>query len=180
MRRHGIRQDMTPLVDVAFLLLIFFMSTTSFRPPEEVSVRLPLSRSEIRVPDTNRIIITVDRAGQVYISGESAVTAQQIPMADMFDAVAAWRGRNPEAVVLVKGDRDAPFATIADLMDVLAETKTLRFNLMTDPRASGADDEAGPGPRSAADSPPAPEGPPDPPPAPNTAPESSPAPEANG
>ncbi|MEZ5066402.1 MAG: biopolymer transporter ExbD [bacterium] len=157
MRRHGIRQDMTPLVDVAFLLLIFFMSTTSFRPPEEVSVRLPLSRSEIRVPDTNRIIITVDRAGQVYISGESAVTAQQIPMADMFDAIAAWRGRNPEAVVLVKGDRDAPFATIADLMDVLAETKTLRFNLMTDPRSAGVAEDATAAPDGSPDSSPVPE-----------------------
>ena len=47
--RVAIRIDMTPMVDVAFLLLIFFMSTTQFKPPEEVSVTLPSSTSEIKV-----------------------------------------------------------------------------------------------------------------------------------
>jgi hypothetical protein len=35
-------------------------------------------------------------------------------------------------VVVLKGDRDADFGVLADVMDALAETKTLRFNLMTD------------------------------------------------
>ena len=38
-RRNRVRIDMTPMVDVAFLLLIFFMSTTQFKPPEQVAVR---------------------------------------------------------------------------------------------------------------------------------------------
>jgi biopolymer transport protein ExbD len=123
---------MTPMVDVAFLLLIFFMSTTQFKPPEEVAVALPASRSEIRVPETGTIIITVDRNGRTFISSEAAVDLQEIDRADLFPAIAAWRGRSPNAVVIVKGDRGASFGAIADLMDALAESKTLRFNLMTD------------------------------------------------
>ena len=62
-RRNKVRIDMTPMVDVAFLLLIFFMSTTQFKPPEHVAVDLPLSSSEIHVPETGTIILTVNEDG---------------------------------------------------------------------------------------------------------------------
>ena len=66
-RRSGVRIDMTPMVDVAFLLLIFFMSTTQFKPPEHVSVRLPVSRSEIHIPETDTIILTVTEDARIFI-----------------------------------------------------------------------------------------------------------------
>ena len=58
-KRIGIAIDMTPLVDVAFLLLIFFMTTTQFKPPEIAAVTLPKSRSEIHVPESKVIIVTI-------------------------------------------------------------------------------------------------------------------------
>ncbi len=57
--RVGVAIDMTPMVDVAFLLLIFFMSTTQFKPPEEVQIELPTSHSAIKVPESNILILTV-------------------------------------------------------------------------------------------------------------------------
>ena len=51
--RIGIKIDMTPMVDVAFLLLTFFMLTTQFRPPEDVSVIIPSSHSAIKLPETD-------------------------------------------------------------------------------------------------------------------------------
>ncbi len=142
-RRLGIRIDMTPMVDVAFLLLIFFMSTTQFKPPEQVSVVLPTSRSEIHVPETNTIILTVNDTGQVFISTENVAETQEVARDDLLAAITAWRSQNPGAVVILRGDRNADFGTVADLMDALAESKTLRFNLMTDlkqrkPPAEGA------------------------------------------
>ena len=131
-RRNRIRIDMTPMVDVAFLLLIFFMSTTQFKPPEQVAVDLPRSSSEIHVPETGTIILTVNRTGQMFISSESGLDLQELAPDNVLDAIVNWRGRNPGAVVVVKGDRDASFGAMADLMDALAESKTLRFNLMTD------------------------------------------------
>ena len=142
-RRTRVRIDMTPMVDVAFLLLIFFMSTTQFKPPEQVAVQLPLSSSEIHVPDTGTIILTVNRTGQMFISSESGRDIQELAPDNILDAIVNWRGRNPSAVVVVKGDRDAPFGTMADLMDALAEAKTLRFNLMTDLRRKQAPGEGG-------------------------------------
>jgi len=130
--RKKIHIDMTPMVDVAFLLLIFFMTTTQFKPPEQVAVQLPQSRSEIHIPDTGTIILTVNRTGQIFISSERADDTQELAPDNVVEAVVAWRGRNPGSVVILKGDKDADFGVVADLMDALARAKTLRFNLMTD------------------------------------------------
>jgi biopolymer transport protein ExbD len=131
-RRTRVRIDMTPMVDVAFLLLIFFMSTTQFKPPEPVAVTLPFSQSEIHVPETGTIILTVNQTGQVFISSERGTDIQELSPDNLLEAIVAWRTRNPGAVVVVKGDRDAAFGAMVDLMDALADAKTLRFNLMTD------------------------------------------------
>jgi len=131
-RRTRVRIDMTPMVDVAFLLLIFFMSTTQFKPPEQVAVQLPYSTSEIHIPETNTIILTVNREGRIFISSERGVDAQELMPTEALKAVVDWRSRNPSAVVVLKGDKDASFGAVADLMDSLADAKTLRFNLMTD------------------------------------------------
>ena len=130
--RKKIRIDMTPMVDVAFLLLIFFMSTTQFKAPELVAVELPLSRSQIHIPETGTIILTVNRTGQVFISSERATDTQELAADNVVEAIVNWRSRNPGAVVVLKGDKDADFGVVADLMDALARAKTLRFNLMTD------------------------------------------------
>jgi len=141
-RRNRVHIDMTPMVDVAFLLLIFFMSTTQFKPPEQVAVDLPLSSSEIHVPETGTIILTVNRTGQMFISSETGQNIQELAPDNVLDAIVTWRGRNPGAVVVVKGDRDASFGAMADLMDALARAKTLRFNLMTDLKKRTPRDQA--------------------------------------
>ncbi len=130
--RSSVRIDMTPMVDVAFLLLIFFMSTTQFKPPERIAVRLPASTADVRVPETDTIIVTLNSEGRLFISTESVTDTQEIAKEDILRAIVDWRSRNPGAVVIVKGDRDVAFGEMADLMDALANAKTLRFNLMTD------------------------------------------------
>ena len=58
-KRVGFRIDMTPMVDVAFLLLTFFMLTTKFRPPEMVRIDLPSSHSQLKLPESDVLTITV-------------------------------------------------------------------------------------------------------------------------
>ena len=58
--------DMTPMVDLAFLLVTFFMLTTTFAPEEPVAVDIPKSESEILLPDKDRMIISVAKDGRVF------------------------------------------------------------------------------------------------------------------
>src|SRR5512134_3600948 len=66
-RRIGISIDMTPMVDVAFLLLIFFMCTTQFKPPEKDKITLPESNSEAKSPESEIITIAVTKLPTVRV-----------------------------------------------------------------------------------------------------------------
>lgn len=66
--------DMTPMVDLAFLLVTFFMLTASFRMAEPVTVDPPSSIGEVTLPD-NHIMVTIDQNGRVFF-GISNTTAK--------------------------------------------------------------------------------------------------------
>ena len=129
-RRIGIRIDMTPMVDVAFLLLIFFMTTTQFKPPEEVSVQLPFSSSEIKIPETN-ITVVVTEEGKAFLVDPKGVTSA-IPEGQVASALTAERAKMPTAYIVLKGDKGTKYGAIADVMDAFVEAGATRFNLMTE------------------------------------------------
>ncbi len=139
--RMGVKIDMTPMVDVAFLLLIFFMSTTQFRPPEEVSVNLPSCTSEFQVPMSGIIVMTITKDGRVYIGNETGQAAL-IPKGEEEAAILQERGKRPGALVIIKGDKNADFGTVSDVIHALQDSKTLRFNLMTELERSDKKAEA--------------------------------------
>jgi biopolymer transport protein ExbD len=70
--------DMTPMVDLAFLLVTFFMLTTKFRPDEPVVVDQPSSVSDISLPDKGVIMLTVDGKGRVFFNVEGQQTRKDI------------------------------------------------------------------------------------------------------
>ncbi len=69
--------DMTPMVDLAFLLVTFFMLTTTFAPEEPVVVDIPKSVSEIILPDNDRIIITIANDGRVFFDMDNQGARRQ-------------------------------------------------------------------------------------------------------
>jgi len=60
--------DMTAMTDVAFLLLTFFMLATKFKPDEPVTVTTPSSISEIKLPETDILLLTIDKESKVYFA----------------------------------------------------------------------------------------------------------------
>jgi biopolymer transport protein ExbD len=144
-RRIGISIDMTPMVDVAFLLLIFFMCTTQFKPPEKDKITLPESNSEAKSPESDIITIAVtapkaEYGGQshvrvVYRQGGSEVSRElapdQVPT-QLGTVLSNARAANPMARMIVKMDKDAPYGIMADMMASLQEAKAPRFNVQTD------------------------------------------------
>ncbi len=143
-RRIGISIDMTPMVDVAFLLLIFFMTTTQFKPPDNDKINLPQSNSESKVPETGVITITVtapkppDGLSQVKVvfrKGGDKVE-QLVNSANLLSDLSGWlrtaRLAQPSARMIVKMDKDAQFGVMADCMDALQTANAPRFNVMTE------------------------------------------------
>lgn len=68
--------DMTPMVDLFFLLVTFFMLTATARPDEAVIVDTPSSASEIKIPDVNVITITVDKNDRVFFGVDGQPTRE--------------------------------------------------------------------------------------------------------
>ena len=137
-RRIGISIDMTPMVDVAFLLLIFFMCTTQFKPPEKDKITLPESNSEAKSPESDIITIAVTKMPSVRViyrqRGEEVAreVAREAVPTDLATVLSNARSANPMARIIVKMDKDAPYGIMADMMLALQDAKAPRFNVMTD------------------------------------------------
>jgi biopolymer transport protein ExbD len=66
--RKSTTVDMTAMTDVAFLLLTFFMLATKFKPDEPVIVDTPSSVSEVKLPETDVMLLTIDNLGRVFFT----------------------------------------------------------------------------------------------------------------
>ena len=60
--------DMTPFVDIAFLILSFFIMATKFKPPEPVEIKTPGSVLSQKMPENNAVLISIDSANRVFFS----------------------------------------------------------------------------------------------------------------
>jgi biopolymer transport protein ExbD len=145
-RRLSIRIDMTPMVDIAFLLLIFYMATTQFKPPEQKSVTLPSSHSMIELPAKDKIIVTVTGLDSIFVdyiervekevNGVMVSSLERIyEETDVFSiggAINRIRARNPVALVVVKADKLASFGVMQKIMDTMVESNLSRFQIVTE------------------------------------------------
>jgi biopolymer transport protein ExbD len=143
-KRLGIRIDMTPLVDVAFLLLTFFMLTTQFRPEEAVTISLPSSHSEFKLPESDVMTLSLSSDGRIFMSLDSQLLRRRIfgrenelksgievPKERLAELLVQARTANPKLRTVIKGDKDAEFGVAEDVMDILQKTRITRFNLVT-------------------------------------------------
>lgn len=68
MPRKSTDTDMTPFVDVAFLILSFFIMATKFKPPEPLTITTPKSVSASKLGDKDAVMIQFDSSGKVFLS----------------------------------------------------------------------------------------------------------------
>ena len=145
-RRISIRIDMTPMVDIAFLLLIFYMSTTQFKPPEAKSVTLPMSHSQIKLPDKDIINVTVSKKDSIFVDflqketitiegNEVQTTVRKYAEVDTYNVSAVInraRAINSRALIVIKADKDASYGVMNDVMNSMKENHLTRFLIITD------------------------------------------------
>ena len=142
--RQGVRIDMTPLVDVAFLLLTFFMLTTQFKPPEEVSITLPSSHSEFKLPESDVMTINIADDGRIFLGLDSQILRGRlfgkenelkasilVEKNQLGNLLVQARTMNPKLRTVIKGDRNSEYGVTEDVMDILLKTQITRFSLVT-------------------------------------------------
>ena len=146
-RRVAILLDMTPMVDIAFLLLIFYMATTSFKPPEARAVTLPESHSQIELPDKDVINITVSNLDSMYVDytsiAEVNIDGKFVSMSvrnvstcqtayEVVEKILRARAKNLKALVVIKADKDASFGTMKKIMKEMQVNNLARFLIITE------------------------------------------------
>jgi len=132
-KRVGIRIDMTPMVDVAFLLLIFFMVTTVFRRPLAMEMNLPESGATVKIKESNVMTIYInDDGSMIYDVGKRGL--QPLPWDELRETLVLEHDYNPDLVILVKVNRKAKYDKMVDMLDTLDEARLNRFSIipMTD------------------------------------------------
>jgi len=128
-RRVGIRIDMTPMVDVAFLLLIFFMVTTVFRTPQALEINLPPD-NESTVPVAQSKVLEIRVLPDRCYWRNSADPWARAAVADLTTVFDRFKN-DASKIVLVKVDREARFNDMVHIIDELDLSKLTRFSLQT-------------------------------------------------
>jgi biopolymer transport protein ExbD len=136
-RRAGVRMDMTPMVDVAFLLLTFFMLSTTLTTPQVMEISLPPdSKTVVEVAESNVMTLRVRKDESIFWNIGANAPARIAN--DALKTMLAQRLKeNPKMATLIKIDRDAPYQTLVDMLDELNMAQAMlgqsekRFSLVT-------------------------------------------------
>ena len=129
-RRVGVRIDMTPMVDVAFLLLIFFMVTTVFRTPQALEINLPPDKDvKVDVAESKVLTLRVLSDNRVYYKRGKDPWARS-DIKDLGNVFRLYKG-NKDLVVVIKIDRESKFSGMVDIIDDLDLASLTRFSLGT-------------------------------------------------
>ncbi len=125
-KREAPRVELTPMVDVVFLLLIFFMISTTFVEAPGITVKLPESTSQQRSQEAREIKVYLSREGDIFL-GAKAVdmeTLRQHLQSHGDDAAAM--------TFLLLADEEALHGKVVALMDMARETGFSRLAIATE------------------------------------------------
>lgn len=123
---------LTPLIDVVFLVVIFFMVNASFAVQSTLSVQLPRAAADAPV-DAMAFAVTVDRSGQIFIAGEGG--AVPVTLDQLRAALGDWQTGRTTAEVVLHGDAGARYGRLVAVMDAIRSTGVIDIELVAVPTA---------------------------------------------
>ncbi len=119
--------NMTPLIDLTFLLLITFIITM---PLLEQGIPINLPKGKARDMDqTKSRVITVDAEGRLYLDSLS------IGIQQLGDEMKALAGAEPDVTIMVRADEKLAYGKVVEVMRVLSDAQVTRLALVTTPDA---------------------------------------------
>lgn len=127
-RREEISVDLTPLIDVVFLLLIFFMVTTTFRDESEIKVDLPQASNQPMERVGNPLEIVIDRDGRYYVDKNLVINTQ---LDTLKRALRTAKGERENPAVIISADANAPHQSVVTAMDAARQVGLVRMSIAT-------------------------------------------------
>jgi len=109
--RQKVVIPLTPLIDILFLLLIYFLLTTNFMVEEGVNIKLPQAKASAPQIE-EEITVYIDQEGRVLLKNE------EVSLPKLFDALKEMIGEDHGKVVMVKADRSVTVGKVVKVMDV--------------------------------------------------------------
>jgi biopolymer transport protein ExbD len=118
-RRISIHIDMTPMVDVIILLLIFFFMTSQFKEPAAVEVTLPsLEKSEpVKVKESNVLTVKVDDAGNIMIVDTRNREGKELSVDELGDYIGSRQQENEDLITIIDVSPEAEYSRMMDVLD---------------------------------------------------------------
>ena len=127
LNKKSARFDLTPLIDVVFLLLIFFMLTTTFVNLENrVKVNLP-SGDFAAAESSENVIVTITENNTIYLNGKL------IDPLKLTESVAAKIQEDPERTVILEADKNVLHGKVIRVMDLLKKGGAEKIAIATQP-----------------------------------------------
>ena len=123
--RLKVEIPLTPLIDIVFLLLIYFLLTTNFLVDEGIKIKLPQAKAS--APQTEKeITVYVDRQGRAFLENE------EVSLAMLFDRLKEMIGGKENRLVVIRADRAVILNKAVKVMDVAKAAGAGRLCLATE------------------------------------------------
>ncbi|MES2765680.1 MAG: biopolymer transporter ExbD [Bacteroidota bacterium] len=121
-KRVGFRLDMTPLVDIAFLLLTFFMLTTTMITPQVMEMSIPPDTEDVQVAESDLFSLFIRKDGKLFT--KNAVNpAQPLDLKNLRAATVNQHKNHPKdknaTITVLKVDKDANYGMVVNVLDEL-------------------------------------------------------------
>ncbi len=127
--RHEANVELTPLIDVVFLLLIFFMVSTTFVRETELKINLPEADGEVQELEDSFIEITVDRAGDYAVNNRLLVNSDRRTLIRALQEVMPSQQVPPR--VVITADALAAHQAVVRAMDAAGTVGLTRVSITT-------------------------------------------------
>ncbi len=127
-RRDEVELNITPLIDVVFLLLIFFMVSTTFQRETELSVQLPEATAPESAVEETIIEIVINRRGEYFLNGRELVNNKLVTLRAALARLTSGRKDTP---LVIRADANTPHQAVVTAMDAARQLGLLRLSIAT-------------------------------------------------
>jgi len=126
--REELELNLTPLIDVVFLLLIFFMVSTTFQKESEISLQLPKAADAETTPPDDRIEIIINAAGRFFVNDQELVKSD---VANLQNALYKVSGGKRDVPLTIRADAQVPHQSVVTAMDAAGQLGMLKITIAT-------------------------------------------------